>query len=122
MSRSLAKIFVASFILPFFSAFSQLSPRAIALETRSTGSDCHTCLLFVNDRLGRTNDLGNPLYTLKAYRSRTALGIHYDPSYNKRNGEDGTSGCIGLTSQDDFNQILSFVETNRPKTLIVNLQ
>ncbi|MEM8780749.1 MAG: L,D-transpeptidase, partial [Cyanobacteria bacterium P01_G01_bin.49] len=30
---------------------------------------------------------------------RSALGIHYDPSYNKNNGEDGTAGCIGLTTR-----------------------
>ena len=29
---------------------------------------------------------------------RSALGIHYDPSFEKRNGEDGTSGCVALTN------------------------
>jgi hypothetical protein len=53
---------------------------------------------------------------------RTALGIHYDPSYNKLNGEDGTSGCIGLTNQADFEQILDFIKLYHPQTLIVDLQ
>ena len=34
---------------------------------------------------------------------RYALGIHYDPSFQKTNGEDGTVGCIALTP--DFSQI-----------------
>lgn len=40
---------------------------------------------------------------------RSALGIHYDPSFEKDNGEDGTSGCIALTNQQDFNILLSYV-------------
>jgi hypothetical protein len=40
---------------------------------------------------------------------RTALGIHYDPSYEKNNGEDGTSGCIALTNRDDLSKVLEYV-------------
>ncbi len=53
---------------------------------------------------------------------RSALGIHYDPSYNKSNGEDGTAGCIGLSSRQHFATLLSFVETYKPQLLIVDIQ
>lgn len=190
MSRLVAKMFVAALVLSLLSVCNPLNSRVLAGEkpqktATAPTSPCNTCLLFLDDRLGRTNELGNPLYTLKAYHNgqliysfnavagrwntqgrnrhvsgteaplpngnyrvsdrsipgtivevgglflpiyplfqtgRTALGIHYDPSYNLRNGEDGTSGCIGLTNRSDFEQILYFVETYKPQTLIVNLQ
>ena len=53
---------------------------------------------------------------------RTALGIHYDPSFNQNNGEDGTSGCIGLTTKTDRDLVQSFVLKYKPKTLVVELQ
>ncbi|MEA5511576.1 L,D-transpeptidase [Crocosphaera sp. UHCC 0190] len=53
---------------------------------------------------------------------RSALGIHYDPSYNKNNGEDGTSGCIGLTTRTNFETLRQFIETYRPQLLIVDIQ
>jgi hypothetical protein len=53
---------------------------------------------------------------------RSALGIHYDPSFEKNNGEDGTSGCIGLTNRGDLDQVLNFVRTYRPQYLEVNIQ
>jgi hypothetical protein len=52
---------------------------------------------------------------------RSALGIHYDPSFEKRNGEDGTSGCIGLTSQAELKQLLNYVREYQPKYLEVNI-
>lgn len=52
---------------------------------------------------------------------RTSLGIHYDPSFQKNNGEDGTSGCIGLTSPEDLEQVLDYVQTYQPKYLQVNI-
>lgn len=54
--------------------------------------------------------------------NRTALGIHYDPSYNKNNGEDGTAGCIGLTKIGDRDKINQFVVQYKPKELIVLIQ
>ena len=53
---------------------------------------------------------------------RSALGIHYDPSYNKNNGEDGTAGCIGLTTREDFSKLQRFIESNHPQLLIVDIQ
>ena len=53
---------------------------------------------------------------------RSALGIHYDPSFNKNNGEDGTSGCIALTSKADRDLVYNFVLTYKPKTLVVEIQ
>ena len=53
---------------------------------------------------------------------RSALGIHYDPSYEKNNGEDGTSGCIGLTSRRELSQVLQYVRTHQPQYLEVHIQ
>ncbi|WP_193196112.1 L,D-transpeptidase [Nostoc sp. MG11] len=52
---------------------------------------------------------------------RTALGIHYDPSFEKNNGEDGTSGCIGLTNKQDLNRVLEYVRTHQPQYLEVRI-
>jgi L,D-transpeptidase catalytic domain len=54
--------------------------------------------------------------------SRSALGIHYDPSYNKNNGEDGTSGCIALTTRADRDLVYNFILKNKVKTLVVEIQ
>lgn len=53
---------------------------------------------------------------------RSALGIHYDPSFEKKNGEDGTSGCIALKNKSELNKVLNYVRTYRPKYLQVNIQ
>jgi hypothetical protein len=53
---------------------------------------------------------------------RSALGIHYDPSFEKNNGEDGTSGCIGLTNRLELDEVLNYVRTYRPQYLEVNIQ
>ncbi len=53
---------------------------------------------------------------------RTALGIHYDPSYNLANGEDGTAGCIGLATRGDFETLRHFIVTYQPQLLIVDIQ
>jgi hypothetical protein len=52
---------------------------------------------------------------------RTDLGIHQDPSYNKRNGHDGTAGCIGLTSAADRDAVNNFVTKYQPRNLIVKI-
>ena len=53
---------------------------------------------------------------------RSALGIHYDPSFEKNNGEDGTEGCIALTNKSDLDDLLNYVRIYRPKYLQVNIQ
>jgi L,D-transpeptidase catalytic domain len=53
---------------------------------------------------------------------RTALGIHIDPSFNKNNGEDGTSGCIGMTTSEQLSQLLDYVRTYKPKFLEVRIK
>jgi len=53
---------------------------------------------------------------------RSALGIHYDPSYEKKNGEDGTSGCIALTNRDKLTEVLNYVRTYQPKYLEVYIR
>ncbi len=52
---------------------------------------------------------------------RTDLGIHIDPSFNKQNGSDGTSGCIGLTTSADRDAINEFVLKYRPRNLFVSI-
>jgi hypothetical protein len=52
---------------------------------------------------------------------RTDLGIHQDPSYNKKNYHDGTAGCIGLTTAADRDAINSFVTKYQPRNLIVKI-
>lgn len=53
--------------------------------------------------------------------SRRDLGVHLDPSFNKRNGHDGTAGCIGLTSSRDRDAFNKYVKKFRPRTLIVSI-
>lgn len=52
---------------------------------------------------------------------RTALGIHWDPSFDKDNKEDGTSGCIGLTNKYDYHKVRDFVLKYRPRSLEVRI-
>lgn len=52
---------------------------------------------------------------------RSALGFHVDPSYNKNNGEDGTAGCIGLTSVSERDQLFKFVKQNQVAYLDVSI-
>jgi hypothetical protein len=52
---------------------------------------------------------------------RQDLGIHLDPSFNKRNGHDGTAGCIGLTKATDRDAVNNFVAKYHPRKLIVKI-
>jgi hypothetical protein len=52
---------------------------------------------------------------------RSDLGIHVDPSFNKQNGSDGTSGCIGLTTSADRDAINEFVLKYHPRRLFVSI-
>ena len=52
---------------------------------------------------------------------RTALGIHYDPSFEKRNGEDGTAGCIALTNRSDLSKVLNFHRRYRFRYIDVDI-
>jgi hypothetical protein len=52
---------------------------------------------------------------------RTALGIHWDPSFDRDKSEDGTSGCIGLTSKSDYHRVRNFVLKYRPRSLEVQI-
>ncbi|WP_309741847.1 MULTISPECIES: hypothetical protein [unclassified Chamaesiphon] len=52
---------------------------------------------------------------------RTALGIHWDPSFNKDKKEDGTSGCIGLTTKKNYQRVRDFILTYRPRSLEVRI-
>lgn len=52
---------------------------------------------------------------------RTALGIHWDPSFDKDKKEDGTSGCIGLTNKNDYQKVRDFVLKYHPQSLEVQI-
>jgi hypothetical protein len=52
---------------------------------------------------------------------RSALGIHYDPSYEKSMKDDGTSGCIALTNRSDLDKVLNYIQTYQPKFLNVQI-
>ncbi len=52
---------------------------------------------------------------------RTALGIHWDPSFDKDPKEDGTSGCIGLTNKEDYQHVRDFILKYRPRSLEVKI-
>jgi hypothetical protein len=52
---------------------------------------------------------------------RTALGIHWDPSFDRDKKEDGTSGCIGLTSKNNYYQVRDFILKYRPRSLEVKI-
>ncbi len=71
--------------------------------------------------LPETGETFIPIYPEFA-TGRTDLGIHYDPSFNKNNGEDGTAGCIALTNKSERDLINQFVIKYNPKELIVNIQ
>ncbi len=52
---------------------------------------------------------------------RSALGIHYDPSFEKNNGEDGTSGCIGLIRKSDFDELVQQIRNYQLQDLKVSI-
>jgi hypothetical protein len=53
--------------------------------------------------------------------TRSALGIHWDPSFNQSRQEDGTSGCIGLTTKRDYRRVRDFVLAYHPRSLEVRI-
>jgi hypothetical protein len=59
--------------------------------------------------------------TPKFQTNRTELGIHLDPSFDRPNGYDGTSGCIGMTTDEDRDAINNFVTKYRPNKLLVKI-
>ena len=52
---------------------------------------------------------------------RSALGIHWDPSFDKDKKEDGTSGCIGLTTKSDYHRVRDFILQHHPRSLEVQI-
>jgi hypothetical protein len=53
--------------------------------------------------------------------TRSALGIHWDPSFNQDRKEDGTSGCVGLTTKQDYRRVRDFVLAYHPRSLEVRI-
>jgi hypothetical protein len=56
-----------------------------------------------------------------ARMTRSALGIHWDPSFNQDRKEDGTSGCVGLTTKHDYRRVRDFVLAYHPRSLEVRI-
>jgi hypothetical protein len=52
---------------------------------------------------------------------RTALGIHWDPSFDRDKKEDGTSGCVGLTNKNDYHRVRDFILKYHPRSLEVQI-
>lgn len=50
---------------------------------------------------------------------RSALGFHQDPSWGKRNGESGTSGCIGLQSAEATAKLVDWIKHYNIRQLVV---
>lgn len=57
----------------------------------------------------------SPLFTTE----RSALGFHQDPSWGKRNGESGTSGCIGLQSPEATQKLVNWIKQFNVHRVIV---
>jgi hypothetical protein len=53
--------------------------------------------------------------------ARSGLGIHLDPSFNKPNGNDGTSGCIGLIARADRDAFDRYIIQYHPHKLVVKI-
>jgi hypothetical protein len=53
--------------------------------------------------------------------TRSELGIHLDPSFNRSNGNDGTSGCIGLIARADRDAFDRYILQYHPHKLIVKI-
>jgi hypothetical protein len=66
-------------------------------------------LYTVSDRVipGNVAEVGKTFIGIspRFETGRSDLGIHLDPSFNKRNGYDGTAGCIGVTTATDRDAI-----------------
>lgn len=50
---------------------------------------------------------------------RSALGFHQDPSWGRKNGESGTSGCIGLQSPEATAKLVDWIKHYNIRQLIV---
>jgi hypothetical protein len=162
----------------------KIKPHKSKLIARSRGNYSGTYLRLIYKYQGRSNRLGNPIYTLEAYANgkkyrsfkavtgtahtqnrardranvaaplpdglykvspqivagnvpevggtfvpiypqfptaRSGLGIHLDPSFNKPNGNDGTSGCIGLIARADRDAFDRYIIQYHPHKLVVKI-
>lgn len=52
---------------------------------------------------------------------RSLLGIHRDPSFELDNGQDGTGGCIGISSIEGQRRFNAFVRERKPTRLKVRI-
>jgi hypothetical protein len=52
---------------------------------------------------------------------RSDLGIHWDVSYERRNGRDGTAGCVGTATKQDLDRVRVFVNKYHPQNLVVKI-
>jgi hypothetical protein len=45
--------------------------------------------------------------------------IHYDPSFGLDNGENGTEGCLAVTTEEDRDRLWQWAIEHQPELLIV---
>lgn len=67
-------------------------------------------------------ELGNGYWipiTPQFRTARSALGFHQDPSWGQKNGESGTSGCIGLDSAQSTALLVAWIKHYNIQQLIV---
>lgn len=55
------------------------------------------------------------------HTGRSALGIHYDPSFEKSKKDDGTAGCIALTNRSELDEVLTYIQAYQPEFLDVQI-
>lgn len=67
-------------------------------------------------------ELGNgywiPIFP-KFATGRSHLGFHHDPSWGIKNGESGTSGCVGLKTAQDTQLLVNWINKYNIKSLVV---
>lgn len=79
---------------------------------------------IVNGTIPEVGGTMVPIFPKPGFSSRmnrSALGIHWDPSFNQDRKEDGTSGCVGLTTRHDYRRVRDFVLAYRPRSLEVRI-
>lgn len=59
-------------------------------------------------------------YTPLFNTERSNLGFHPDISWGLNNGENGTEGCIGFKSLEEFNKFTTLLTYNNINQLIIN--
>lgn len=115
--------------LPNCKSFKAVTGRANTQKLDRNQSGNHSPLPPGSYRVGRTHDtkglnseLGGTWFIdlePNFKTSRSQLGIHWDPSYERSKVDDGTAGCLALTNSEDLDGIEAAIRHDRIHTLIV---